>query len=266
MPVEKTITFNHNPINADDLDEHRYTRSIYVSGENSIMNLGHGRAGHLPDYSFARYKFMPAWGEYNYIYKDNPSDYYHAFCQMVYAMKYLRGVYVNFRTDFYDWDALAVYKDEIMGILEKRQLSASADWKAFGEKLSGQEIEDFNVSKYETEYLEADKEHKDNTFLGKFFLAALAQKSLVTNKIFKSGNRLAGYSVDFEKHGFRGIADFRRLARAKHKEIEQASSIDLDSIYSLADEKEQELEKHAAKNIDAVNDFINSVKEQEDES
>ena len=32
------------------------------------------------------------------------------------------------------------------------------------------------------------------------------------------------------------------------------------------DEKEQELEKHAAKNIDAVNDFINSVKEQEDES
>ena len=265
VPVEKAITFNHNPINADDFEEHKYTRSIYVSDENSIMNLGHGRAGHLPDYSFARYKFMPAWGEYNYIYKDNPSDYYHAFCQMVYAMKYLRGTYSNFRTDFYDWDAIAVYKDEIMGILEKKQLSASADWKAFGEKLSGQEIEDFNVSKYEAEYREADKEHKDDTFLGKFFLAALAQKSLVTNKIFKSGNRLAGYSVDFEKHGFRGIADFRRLARAKRKEIEQASSIDLDSIYSLADEKEQELEKHAAKNIDAVNEFINSVKEQEDE-
>ena len=60
VPVEKAIIFNHNPINADDFEEHKYTRSIYVSDENSIMNLGHGRAGHLPDYSFARYKFMPA--------------------------------------------------------------------------------------------------------------------------------------------------------------------------------------------------------------
>ena len=88
----------------------------------------------------------------------------------------------------------------------------------------------------------------------------------MTNKIYRTGNLLAGYSVDFEKYGFRGIADFQRLARVRRKEIEQASPINLDSIYNLADEREQEIEKHAAKNLDAVNDFINSVKEQEDES
>ena len=47
--------------------------------------------------------------------------------------------------------------------------------------------------------------------MGKFFLAALAQKSMVTNKIFQSGSRLAGFSVDFREKGFRGIKDFRKL-------------------------------------------------------
>ena len=48
---------------------------------------------------------------------------------------------------------------------------------------------------------------------GRFTIAALAQKSMVTNRIFTSGNRLAGVSVDFNKKGFRGIRDFRKLAK-----------------------------------------------------
>ena len=36
---------------------------------------------------------------------------------------------------------------------------------------------------------------------------------MVTNRIFTSGNRLAGVSVDFNKKGFRGIRDFRKLAK-----------------------------------------------------
>ena len=55
------------------------------------MNLGHGRAGHFPDYSFARYKYMPAWANYRAVIKDNPMDYASAFTQMIYAMKFLRG-------------------------------------------------------------------------------------------------------------------------------------------------------------------------------
>ncbi len=223
--TESRVLFNHNPVAGDNPELHVYANSIYVSNEHSIMNLGHGRAGHLPDYSYARYKFLPAWGEYSYIYKDNPSDYLHAFCQMIYALKYLRGEHSDFCTDVYDWDAVAGYKDEIMAFLEKKQLNASADWKAFGEKLSGQEIEIFNVTKYEDEYTEASKEDKDNTLLGKFYVAALAQKSLVTNKIYKSGNLLAGYSLDYEKFGFIGIKDFHILAKFRHKKEQEDDAV-----------------------------------------
>ena len=86
------------------------------------MNLGHGRAGHLPDYCFIKYKYLPAWGEYEEIIKDNSSDYLHAFCQMIYAMKYLRGEIDSFKLDEYDWDAIEPYKEEIDRILHTRQL------------------------------------------------------------------------------------------------------------------------------------------------
>jgi len=39
----------------------------------------------------------------------------------------------------------------------------------------------------------------------------MAQKSMVTNAVFKSGNLLAGFSVDFAEKGFRGIKDYRKL-------------------------------------------------------
>ena len=107
------------------------------------MNLGHGRAGHLPDYSFIRYKYLPAWGDYEEIIKDNPSDYYHAFCQMVYALKYLRGLIPVFETGRYDAEAVAPWEDEIRHIIGKRQPDACADWRALGEKLSGQDDRGF---------------------------------------------------------------------------------------------------------------------------
>ena len=37
---------------------------------------------------------------------------------------------------------------------------------------------------------------------------------MVTNKIFKSGNLLAGFSVDYAEKGFRGIKDYMRLIEA----------------------------------------------------
>ena len=38
-------------------------------------------------------------------------------------------------------------------------------------------------------------ENKSETFLGKFFNATIAQKSMVTQRIYESGNMLAGYSL-----------------------------------------------------------------------
>lgn len=209
--TRRRVVFRHDPSSPDDLEKGLYTNSVYYFNENSIMNLGHGRAGHLPDYSFIRYRYLPAWGDYLEIIKDNPSDYYHAFCQMIYAMKFLRGAEPSFVTRRYDFAAAEPYAQELRSIIERRRLDASKDWRALGERLSGREVPDFVLEQYEQEYLRAPKEEKNGTFLGKFFLAALAQKSMVTGKIFRSGNRLAGYSVDYAEKGFKGIRDYLKL-------------------------------------------------------
>lgn len=215
---QRRIDFRHSPGSPDDVEKGIYNSSIYQGSENSIMNLGHGRAGHLPDYSFIRYKYLPAWGDYEEITKDNPSDYYHAFCQMVYALKYLRGLIPVFETGRYDAKAVAPWEDEIRWIIGKRQPDACADWRALGEKLSGQTIEDFDLNKYQAEYMNAAEDEKNKCFIGRFILASLAQKSMVTNKIFKSGNLLAGFSVDYAEKGFQGIRDYIKLIEALAEE------------------------------------------------
>jgi len=102
----------------------------------------------------------------------------------------------------------AIPKDERLAVLHK----------AFGEQLSGETIEPFDIEKYQAAYVDAAPDDRAQTFLGRFFLAAMAQKSMVTNKIFRSGNLLAGWSVDFREKGFRGIKDFRKLVEAARKE------------------------------------------------
>ena len=214
---ERKITFRHSASQPDDLEQSIYTSSLSSGSEISIMNLGHGRAGHLPDYSFIKYRYLPAWGDYEEIVKDNPSDYRHAFCQMIYALKFLRGEYNEFELEKYDFDAIKDLEDEIDTILRKRQLSSADDWKALGKKLSGKEIEAFDAEKYQQEYIDAAEEDKDETFLGKFILASLAQKSMITNKIFRSGNKLAGYSIESRKRGFRGMKDYKKLIKEERQ-------------------------------------------------
>ena len=212
---DRRVLFRHSASAPDDPEAGLYTNSVYQSSEKNIMNLGHGRAGHLPDYSFIRYRYMPAWGKYREIIKNNPEDYLHAFTQMIYALRYLRGDNPSFETDTYDVAAVSPYAKEIWAILRRRQLDASADWKAFGEKLSGRTIGDFDIGAYQKEYVDAEKGSKGNTFLGKFFLAALTQKSMVTNRIHSSGNSLAGISIDFNEKGFGGMADFASILEAR---------------------------------------------------
>ena len=213
--TRRQIRFMHNPAAEDDPETGRYNCSVYQHNENSVMNLGHARAGHLPDYSWIRYIYLPAWGELRELLKDNPSEYMHAFRQMVYALRFLRGDYEDFQTARYDTEKVDPLAEEITRILETRQLNASADWKALGEKLSGVPIPDFDIETHQAEYVQADAIAREDTLLGRFLKAALAQKSMVTGLIFQSGNRLAGFSVDYRKKGFRGIRDFRRLIDEK---------------------------------------------------
>lgn len=190
---EKAIKFRHNPSAPDDTEKNIYTNCLYQENENSVMNLGHGRAGHLPDYSFIKYCYLPAWNDYKVMIKDNPSDYYNAFCQMIYAMKYLKGDVDHFKLKTYDTDAVKGHEDRIKKILKTRRLIASDDWKAFGEELSGCEIADFDVNRYQEEYINAPYKDKSSTFIGGFINGALAHKSMVCAAIFRSGNILAGF-------------------------------------------------------------------------
>ncbi|MCR4604995.1 MAG: hypothetical protein K5639_03245 [Eubacterium sp.] len=189
-------TFRHSVSAPDDIENNIYTRSVNPGSENNIMNLGHGRAGHFPDYSFLTYRYLPAWGDYEEIIKDNPSDYKKAFCQMITALKYLNGKSDGFVKGEYDIPAISEIDSEIEQILRKRQPDAGEDWKKLGEKLSGHEITPFDKDAYLEEYKNADSDKKDDTFLGKFITAALSQKSMVTDQIYKSGNKLAGRSID----------------------------------------------------------------------
>ncbi|MBR0382515.1 MAG: hypothetical protein IJH71_08780 [Eubacterium sp.] len=214
---ERKVRFSHNPSSADNLEKSIYVNTLFQGNESSVMNLGHGRAGHLPDYGFARYRYMPAWGDYMEILKDNPSDYMCAFGQMVYALKCLLADGGRFETGRHGEEDIAPWRDRIRDLLIIRRYDAGQDWKALGEELSGCQIEDFDEEKYQKEYMDADPEGKDDTFLGRYILAALAQKSMVTNRIFQSGNRLAGFSIDFEKSGLRGNRDFYRLAKKRDR-------------------------------------------------
>ncbi|MBO6302460.1 MAG: hypothetical protein J6N15_08500 [Ruminiclostridium sp.] len=191
--TERTVKFIHDPSAPDDPENGVYVNSLRQNSETSVMNLGHGRAGHLPDYSYARYKYLPAWGDYEEIVKDNPSDYMSALCQMIYALKYLRGDETSFEKNTYDTAAVEPWRDKIKAVFEKRQTDACGDWEKLCKELSGRDIEDFDLGKYQSEYMEADD--KDGTFLGRFITAAVAQKSMVTYHICKSGSRLAGVSV-----------------------------------------------------------------------
>ena len=217
--IERPVHFIHS-MGADDPEKGIYTNTISHGSEKSIMCLGHGRAGHLPDYSYVKYKYMPAWGDYMEIIKNNPEDFYNAFCQMIYALKYLRGENEEFKTATYDYESAKPYREKIEGIFSKRQIDDTKDWKELAESISGENIEDFSLERYQDEYISADEEKKDDTFLGRFFLAAMAQKSMVTNKIYKSGNKLAGYSVNYSEKGFKGIRDFRKLVEHTKKEGE----------------------------------------------
>ena len=190
---EIPIRFRHNPTAPDDPDSHLYTNSLLQREEASIMNLGHGRAGHLPDYSYIRYRYMPAWDDYRLTEKDNPTDYYRAFTQMVYAMRYLRGDPETFSVDRYDRETVEPYADRIREILTKVRLSASEDWKALGEEISGEEIPDFDLERYQDEYISASDDDKDDTFIGRFVQGAIAHKTMVSHEIYKSGNMLAGF-------------------------------------------------------------------------
>jgi hypothetical protein len=136
---------------------------------------------------------------------------------MISAMKFLRDPEGTFETGVYDEEAIRPFEDGIISILTERRTDASDGWKAFGEELSGRTIPEFDAPEYVDEYKNAKPEERDDTFLGRFIIAALSQKSMVTNKIYRSGNLLAGFSVEYSRHGFGGIRDYIKLVKESRR-------------------------------------------------
>ncbi|MBR4456303.1 MAG: hypothetical protein IKS32_08765, partial [Solobacterium sp.] len=216
--VRRPIVFGHNPAAKEDPETRSYTGSIYQASENSIMNLGHGRAGHLPDYSFIRYVYLPAWGDYKEIYKDNQHDYLFAFAQMVYAMQYLNDLLPSFEQDTYAWDSIEPFREEIERIISVRRVDDSEDWKALGESITGSEIRPFDLMQYQKEFISAPEDQKYNdTYLGRFFTAALAQKAMVASRVAATGSKLMGIAAHDARKGFREIGDYRKAVENRNR-------------------------------------------------
>jgi hypothetical protein len=59
----------------------------------SVFYLGHGRMGHIPDYPWIKYRYVPKWFEESpkkEIVKDNPETYLKIFMKMVTALKCIK--------------------------------------------------------------------------------------------------------------------------------------------------------------------------------
>jgi hypothetical protein len=63
--------------------------------------LGHGRMGHLPDYPWMCYKYLPYWynateNSGNWVIKNNPETYLNSFMDMILALQFQRGSITEF--------------------------------------------------------------------------------------------------------------------------------------------------------------------------
>ncbi|MDE7269048.1 MAG: hypothetical protein K2N81_01075 [Acetatifactor sp.] len=167
----------------DNLEGNRYSHTPpNVFRDKSIVYLGHGRIGHLPDYSFMRYAYKPAWLRSGMTLKNNAQEYRKAFCQMIAAMQYIRGDREIFDKHIYA-ELDAVKTQRLQELFKVRVLRSDEQWRHFIENDLSREdteagcIEGFDVDKCFREYVGA--EHKNETGLAKFLTAAKNHRYLV---------------------------------------------------------------------------------------
>ncbi|NJD76344.1 MAG: hypothetical protein FIB08_04515 [Candidatus Methanoperedens sp.] len=69
---------------------HGDTATPNMLAYNSVVYLGHGRMGHLPDYPWYKYEYTPRWSK-NPITKDNTSYFLQAFKQLTKALECIKN-------------------------------------------------------------------------------------------------------------------------------------------------------------------------------
>ncbi len=170
----------------DNIEAGHYSCTPIGVRYNGIFYLGHGRMGHLPDYSFITYDYTPLWksgddtkSTQGAVLKSNPKVFMSAYTQMVYALRCIKEN-EPFQVDEYyeleDGDRIA-----IRNILKTRKLDTSMEWKDYIKNKGYDEPAAFSAQAVFTVYQNAVD--KTNTDLVRFLKAASGHVQTVERNV-----------------------------------------------------------------------------------
>lgn len=156
--------------------------------EQGISYLGHAQAGHMPDYSYLHYSYIPEWKSKSgnpSVEKNNPSDFYKAFAQMIYALKCIRSS-KEFSLDQYDsMQDYQQYEADYQSALTAPQTDASLSWLNLSKKVMGKMPYTYDRNYFTNEFLEA--QDRSQTLYYKFSVAARDHYLLVEDYLKQYG-------------------------------------------------------------------------------
>ncbi|WP_131009589.1 DUF6765 family protein, partial [Clostridioides difficile] len=134
-----------------------------VGGYESTSYHGHGRMGHIPDYGYLNYRYIPNLSSTDdkvKIEKNNQDDFFKAFCQMVYALKCIKNGN-DFSINQYD-NLTENQKTEVTKVITTRKDDQSEAWKKAIKALGYNSLENFDKNKWKNEFIKsANKEKTD---------------------------------------------------------------------------------------------------------
>ncbi|MBY2478638.1 hypothetical protein KWV16_17350 [Clostridioides difficile] len=157
-----------------------FTGTPAVGGYEGIAYLGHGRMGHIPDYGYLNYRYVPNWScidDKVKIEKNNQDGFFKAFCQMVYALKCIKN-----RTEFSinQYDKLTSQQEtEVKKVIATRKDDQSDAWKKAIQALGYSSLDKFDKNKWKNEFEKSSNKEKTDYYY--FNLVAKKHVDYVTN-------------------------------------------------------------------------------------
>ncbi|HAU5071876.1 TPA: hypothetical protein L6814_003195 [Clostridioides difficile] len=157
-----------------------FTGTPDIGGYESISYLGHGRMGHIPDYGYLNYRYIPNWSSTDdkvKIEKNNQDNFFKAFCQMVYALKCIKNGN-DFNINQYD-NLTAQQKTEVSKVIATRKNDQSEAWKKAIQALGYSPLEKFDKNKWKNEFIKSSNKEKTDYYY--FNLVAKKHVDYVTD-------------------------------------------------------------------------------------
>lgn len=196
---------------------------------------GHGRMGHIPDYGYLNYRYIPNWSSTDdkvKIEKNNQDDFFKAFCQMVYALKCIKNGN-DFSINQYD-NLTENQKTEVTKVIATRKDDQSEAWKKAINALGYNSLENFDKNKWKNEFIKSTNKEKTDYYY--FNLVAKKHVDYVTD--FLEEKRLSLEEMSSEYCKFKNFDDtqFAKNRNRVTKIILRGAYI-VDAIQIVYDEK-----------------------------